>query len=615
MQTFVESPSVLGQKTPVLSTNGFFGCSNSSSTYFLGESRRSLLSSSKTCWGAARTSRFSRAIPVASAASEQDAAIFQEKKPTGTTWKLHLPLKCLSFLFGKANRLKDFETLNFEENDPDSQKSFINTFWRPGFMRPVTEDASKQSLLRIMGRIRSVRPCSISEDLLLITVEREPVNASQDWTHDRPGQFVQIGGKPSNSSCSSLAIIASAPFFVDNSNTVELVISKQNDPCKLSKKVGEQVFMSPIMGDGLDYIYPSKSERLFIFVDCPQGMAAVRSFLKWHLFRAMSGTGTHRTTQVTVFYEVPDSTSMAFLSDFRDWNVFGVEVVPVLDCGLKDFVPSYLSLKPLNSLAVSSIFAVASDRTANFLQSLLLCHGVKLSFMQSLTQERVEREFTEFKKQDQSKVVEDSYLEMEREMFEERMWNTWKQQRESMWSEFVEKRHMREAHSFSSSDEKESWEDWFSRNSESWKDSIWDEHMWQQYWSTWEEERESWFHSGSFNSRDFGGPGSYSKTGYGHHDPSYASGWDAENFSSHSSYSSEPNSFGSFSSESYFDPYVILEVSNSASMSEVKRAYRQQALRWHPDLNKNDLELSKRKMQQVILAYQILKEEYKHRCR
>ncbi|EME28936.1 hypothetical protein Gasu2_26340 [Galdieria sulphuraria] len=615
MRSFLDSTSFLGQESPIQSSYSFFSCSSSHSAYFCRESKRSLLFSSKKSWGVARVSRFSRATPFASTAPDQDAASFREKEPTGTKWKLHLPLKFLSFLFGRGNRMKDFETWNLEESDADFQKVFMNSFSRPGFMRPVTEDVSKRIMLRNVGRIRSIRPCSISEDILLVTVERETVNASQNWMHERPGQFVQISGKPSHASCSSMAVIASAPFFVDNSNVIELVISKQSDPCKLSKKIGEQVFLSPIMGHGLDYVYPSKSERLYVFVDCPQGMAAVRSFLKWHLFRAMSGTGTYRTTQVTVFYEAPNSTFMAFLSDFRDWNVFGVEVVPVLDCSLKDFVPSYLNSKSFHSLTVSSIFAVASDRTANFLQSLLLCHGVKLSFMQSLTQERLEREFTEFKKLDHFQEAEDSYLEMEREMFEEKMWNTWKQQREGMWSEFVERRHMRETSRPSASDEKELWDDWFSRNSESWKDSIWDEHMWQQYWSTWKDERESWFHSGSFNTRDFGGPGSYSKTGYGYHDPSYASGWDTESFSANSSYSDDSSSIGSFSSDSYFDPYAILEISNGASISEVKRAYRQQALRWHPDLNKDNLELSKRRMQQVILAYQIVKEEYRHRCR
>ncbi|KAK4528620.1 hypothetical protein GAYE_SCF62G6565 [Galdieria yellowstonensis] len=598
-------------EAPILSTSPYFGCSFVPLVGVQRKYHRGPLFSNKSLWRVARVSRRARTIPVASSVSDENLADFQGKESRRAPWKLQLPLKWLSFLFGNANRVKDFETLQLEENETNSQRFFMNSFWRPAFMKPVAEDVSKPNFCRSVGRVESIRPCSTSEDILLVSIERETVKYPQDWSHELPGQFVQISDKPSSSSCSSLGVIASAPFFVDKSNTIELVVSKQNDPCKLSSRIGEKVFLSPIIGHGLDYVYPSKSERLFIFVDCPQGMAAVRSFLKWHLFRAMSGTGTYRTTQVTVFYEAPDSTHMAFLSDFRDWNVFGVEVVPVLKCGLKDFVPSYFYSKSFYSSAVSSIFAVASDRTANFLQSLLLCHGVKLSFMQSLTQERLEREFSEFKKRDSQMVEEDSYLEMERELFEEKMWNTWKQQREGMWSEFVESRRVSETFQSSSvRDDKESWDDWFIRNSESWEDSnIWDEHMWEQYWSTWKEERESWFRSGSFHSRDFGGPGSYTKTGYGHHDSTYSgAGRESDGF-----YSNDYSSTY-VPAEDWFDPYVILEIHDNASMSEVKRAYRQQALRWHPDLNKDNLELSKRRMQQVILAYQILKEQHRRGC-
>ena len=56
------------------------------------------------------------------------------------------------------------------------------------------------------------------------------------------------------------------------------------------------------------------------------------------------------------------------------------------------------------------------------------------------------------------------------------------------------------------------------------------------------------------------------------------------------------------------NPYEVLEVSSQASTAEVQAAYRQHALRWHPDRNPND-EYAMRMMQRVNAAWTILKEE------
>ena len=61
---------------------------------------------------------------------------------------------------------------------------------------------------------------------------------------------------------------------------------------------------------------------------------------------------------------------------------------------------------------------------------------------------------------------------------------------------------------------------------------------------------------------------------------------------------------GSFS----LNPYEVLGVSPNASNEEIQVAYRQHALRWHPDRNPND-EYSMRMMQRVNAAWSILKDE------
>ena len=56
------------------------------------------------------------------------------------------------------------------------------------------------------------------------------------------------------------------------------------------------------------------------------------------------------------------------------------------------------------------------------------------------------------------------------------------------------------------------------------------------------------------------------------------------------------------------NPYEVLGVSPNASNEEIQGAYRQHALRWHPDRNPND-EYSMRMMQRVNAAWAILKDE------
>ena len=56
------------------------------------------------------------------------------------------------------------------------------------------------------------------------------------------------------------------------------------------------------------------------------------------------------------------------------------------------------------------------------------------------------------------------------------------------------------------------------------------------------------------------------------------------------------------------NPYEVLGVSPNASNDEIQAAYRQHALRWHPDHNPDD-EYALRMMQRVNAAWTILKDE------
>jgi DnaJ-class molecular chaperone len=65
------------------------------------------------------------------------------------------------------------------------------------------------------------------------------------------------------------------------------------------------------------------------------------------------------------------------------------------------------------------------------------------------------------------------------------------------------------------------------------------------------------------------------------------------------------------------DPYSILGVSTSASPAEIRQCFRELALKYHPDKNKNSEE-SRQKFMQIVEAYKVLtdsstRKEYYHK--
>ena len=58
------------------------------------------------------------------------------------------------------------------------------------------------------------------------------------------------------------------------------------------------------------------------------------------------------------------------------------------------------------------------------------------------------------------------------------------------------------------------------------------------------------------------------------------------------------------------DYYSILEVSRNADASELKKAYRKLAIKWHPDKNKGDSS-AEEKFKKISEAYDVLSDEKK----
>lgn len=62
------------------------------------------------------------------------------------------------------------------------------------------------------------------------------------------------------------------------------------------------------------------------------------------------------------------------------------------------------------------------------------------------------------------------------------------------------------------------------------------------------------------------------------------------------------------------DWYKILGIARTASIAEIKRAYKKLALQWHPDKNVDNREEAEAKFREIAAAYEVNLEPWAPHC-
>ena len=53
------------------------------------------------------------------------------------------------------------------------------------------------------------------------------------------------------------------------------------------------------------------------------------------------------------------------------------------------------------------------------------------------------------------------------------------------------------------------------------------------------------------------------------------------------------------------DPYTVLGVPRGATDDEIKKAYRKEALKWHPDKNPDNKDVAEKRFKEVSQAFKV----------
>jgi DnaJ-domain-containing protein 1 len=486
--------------------------------------------------------------------------------------------------------------------------------------------------------------------------------------HRLPGQFIQIES-PLDRQRRILVTLASPPGKLDGE--FQVLVDKfgmaggWSSSGLESLRVGETLRISKALGRGIALPHGAIPEELFIFADHIHGFAAAHALFEWDDWRRSSGEGTVRKCQVRAIFFVDRLEDTPFNACFPTWIAYGIQVFPQLhETNLQNLLQRrVLDIRCKDGAA--ALICTSSDASARQMRGLLRREGLMESAIGEITQRTILSDISSTVRTD-VRIGRERVTGLDRDAAPNAVasettghptgtegrvsashlfrtdheggqatystpWRIWCQPEDldrlqvetdgsASNSHFVGDTYSDRYSAPSdvevedTEDMNDEWEQWFASNTESWSVRF-DDEIWNSYWKSWEQEQARWASTGgdwtaftqnswqgnssayqsNTNRREGWGSGAYT-AGHASSDD-YATGSD-RGFAS---------TFGSM------DLYAVLGVSKTASQVEIKKAYRALAREWHPDMHRGNNDEATRRMQRIVFAYSVLRDESSRR--
>ncbi|KAK4479914.1 hypothetical protein RD792_015458, partial [Penstemon davidsonii] len=188
----------------------------------------------------------------------------------------------------------------------------------------VSAASVRQDTLWTPTPLLKISPAAESLFHVTIDVSESPELAS---SYTKSGQYLQLRVKEPNTKPSFLAI-ASPPNDAVSKGVFEFLVksiagSTAEVLCELQK--GDVVELSTVMGKGfdLDQISPPEDYQTVLIFATGSGISAIRSLIE-------AGFSADKRSDVRLYYGARNLSRMAYQERFKDWESYGVNIVPVL---------------------------------------------------------------------------------------------------------------------------------------------------------------------------------------------------------------------------------------------------------------------------------------------